>query len=85
MLRRSWSRWTDFLVILKPKTVVVWHRTDFRPYWRWRSRPRSGHPRITEDVRGLMQRLAEENTDWGAPRIHGELLKIGFVVSERSY
>jgi putative transposase len=83
-LRRFWSRWTDVLVIVKPETVVGWHRTGFRLYWRWRSRPRGGRPRITEEIRELIRRLASENPSWGAPRIHGELQKLGFVVAERT-
>jgi len=83
-LRRIWSRWADVLVIVKPETVVGWHRAGFRLYWRWRSRPRGGRAKITDEVRGLIRRLAEENPDWGAPKIHGELQKLGFVVSERS-
>ena len=83
-LRRSWSRWTDVLVIVKPETVIGRHRAGFRLYWRWRSRPRGGRPNITDEIRGLIRRLAEENPDWGAPKIHGELQKLGFVVSERT-
>ena len=83
-LRHFWSRWTDVLVIVKPETVIGWHRAGFRLYWRWRSRPRGGRPKITEEIRVLIRRLAQENPDWGAPRIHGELQKLGFVVSERS-
>ena len=83
-LRGSWSRWKEVLVIVKPETVIAWHRAGFRLYWRWRSRPRGGRPKITEEVRNLIRRLAEENTGWGAPRIHGELLKLGFSVSERT-
>jgi transposase InsO family protein len=79
-----WARWRDVLVIVKPETVVGWHRAGFRLYWRWRSRPRGGRPRITEDIGVLIRRLAEENPDWGAPKIHGELQKLGFVVSERT-
>jgi transposase InsO family protein len=71
-------------VIVKPETVVGWHREGFRLFWRWRSRPRGGRPKITDETRVLIRRLAEENPDWGAPRIHGELQKLGFVVSERS-
>ncbi len=84
MLRHCWSRWTDVLVIVKPETVVGWHRAGFRFFWRWRSRPHGGRPKITDEIRVLIRRLAEENPDWGAPRIHGELQKLGFVVSERS-
>jgi len=69
---------------VKPETVIGWHRADFRLYWRWRSRPRGGRPKITDEIRVLIRRLAEENPDWGAPKIHGELQKLGFVVSERS-
>jgi transposase InsO family protein len=83
-LLRFWSRWSDVLVVVKPETVVAWHRAGFHLYWRWRSRPRGGRPKITGEIRGLIRRLAEENPDWGAPKIHGELQKLGFVVSERS-
>ena len=69
---------------MKPDTVVVWHRAGFRLYWRWRSRPRGGRPKITEEIRALIQRLAQENPDWGTPKIHGELWQLGFVVSERT-
>ena len=83
-LRHLWSRWSHVLLIVKPETVISWHRAGFRLYWRWRSRPRGGRPKITEEIRVLIRRLAEENPDWGAPKIHGELQKLGFVVSERS-
>src|SRR5713101_5673465 len=82
--RQLWPRWSDVLLIVKPETVVRWHRAGFRLYWRWRSRQRGGRPRISEEMRTLIRRLAAENADWGAPRIHGELLKLGFHVSERS-
>jgi len=83
-LRQCWARWTDVLIIVKPDTVIGWHRTGFRLYWRWRSRPHGGRPKITEEIRVLIRRLAQENRDWGAPKIHGELQKLGLVVSERS-
>lgn len=67
-----------------PDTVTGWHRAGFRLYWRWRSRPRGGRPRITDEVRSLIQSLAAENPEWGVPKVHGELQKLGFVVSERS-
>jgi transposase InsO family protein len=72
------------LVIVKPETVVGWHRAGFRLYWRWRSRPRGGRPKITDEARALIRRMAEENATWGAPKIHGELLKLGFNISERT-
>src|SRR5262245_49179106 len=57
VLRAIWSRWKDALFIVKPETVVGWHRAGFRLYWRWKSRPRGGRPRITEEVRVLIRRL----------------------------
>ena len=83
-LRRLWSGWAEVLVVVKPETVVGWHRAGFRLFWRWRSRARWGRPKTIAEIRALIRRLAEENPTWGAPRIHGELLKLGFVVSERT-
>ena len=83
-LRHIWPRWSDVLVIVKPETVVGWHRAGFRLYWRWRSRPRGGRPKVSEEIRTLIRRMAAENSDWGAPKIHGELLKLGFEVCERT-
>ena len=70
MLRRLWPGWAEVLVIVKPETVVRWHRAGFRLYWRWRSRPPRGRPPIKGEIRRLVQRLATENPGWGAPRIH---------------
>ena len=85
LLRRSWSGWRDALAIVRPETVVRWHRRGFRLYWRWKSSPRRpGRPRVSVELRELVQRMGTENTGWGAPRIHGELLKLGFAVSERT-
>ena len=81
-LRRFWSRWAEVLVIVKPETVVGWHRAGFHLYWRWRSRPRGGRPKITSEIRALIRRMAEQNAGWGAPKIHGELQKLGSEVSE---
>ena len=83
-LRRVWPRWKDALVIVKPETVIGWHRAGFRLYWRWRSRPHCGRPGVAEEIRTVIRRMARENADWGAPKIHGELLKLGFVISERT-
>jgi len=84
-LRRWWSHWTEVLVFVKPETVVRWHRAGFRRYWTWLSpRGRRGRPRTGESLRALIRRMAMENAGWGAPRIHGELLMLGFVVSERT-
>jgi transposase InsO family protein len=84
VLRRVWSRWSELLVVAKPQTVVGWHRAGFRLFWRWRSRARSGRPKTTAETRALIRCLARENPSWGAPKIHGEVQKLGFVVSERT-
>ena len=84
-LRRWWSRWTEVLVFVKPETAVRWHRASFRRYWTWLSRRgRRGRPRKGESLCALIRRMAAENVGWGAPKIHGELLMLGFVVSERT-
>jgi putative transposase len=83
-LRTIWPRWSDVLLIVKRETVVGWHRAGFRLYWRWRSRPRGGRPKVSEQIRTLIRRMAIENRDWGPLKIHGELLKLGFAISERT-
>jgi hypothetical protein len=83
ILRRVWPRWRDALVLVQPATVARWHRNGFYRCWRRRSQ-RPGRPRIDSQCRGLIRRLAAENRLWGAPRIHGELLKLGIAVSERT-
>src|SRR5260221_11510742 len=72
------------LTITRPETLVRWHRAGFRCYWRWKSRPRGGRPQIDTELRGLVRRMSVENPLWGAPRIHGELLKLGFEVAQSS-
>ena len=84
ILRCFWPRWSDVLLIVKPETVLAWHRAGFRFYWRWRSRSRGGRPGITQELRDLITRLAKENPDWGAPKIHGERQKLGFTIAERT-
>ena len=85
LLRRGWSGWRDALVIVRPATVVRGHRHGFRLYWHWKSRRRwLGRPRVAAELRELVRQMARENTGWGAPRIHGELLKFGFEISERT-
>ena len=85
LLRRLWPAWRKVLVIVKPETVVGWHRAGFRLFWRIRSRPKSiGRPIIDAEVRAIIRRMVKENPTWGAPRIHGELLKLGLQISERT-
>src|SRR4029077_4011173 len=86
MVRRTWSRWREALVIVTPETVVGWHRAGFRLYWRWRSRHQkvAGRRPLRKELRDLIFRMVAENPTWGAPRIHGELLKLGFDISERT-
>ncbi len=82
-LRCGWRSWAQLLVIVEPDTVVKWHRELFRRYWARlsRRRPGPGRPRVDREIRELIRRMALEN-DWGAPRIHGELEKLGFTISE---
>ena len=70
------------VTIVQPETLVRWHRAGFRCYWRWRSRPQGGRPQIDTELRALIRQMSRENQLWGAPRIHGELLKLGFSVSQ---
>jgi transposase InsO family protein len=72
------------LTIIRPETLVRWHRVGFRCYWRWKSRPLGGRPQIDTELRALIRRMSTENQLWGAPRIHGELLKLGFAVAQSS-
>jgi putative transposase len=84
-LSQIWSCWADALVIVKPDTVVRWHRAGFRLFWRWKSRSRRpAESDVSAEVKQLIRRMAEANVGWGAPRIHGELLKLGIDVGERS-
>src|ERR1035438_477329 len=86
VVRRFWSEWRQALIVVTPETVVRWHRTGFRLYWRLISRVRKqvGRRRTPKEVRELIFRMVVENPTWGAPRIHGELLMIGFDLSERT-
>ena len=72
------------LTIIRPETLVRWHRAGFRQYWRWKSRALGGRPQIEAALRALIRRMSIENPLWGAPRIHGELLKLGFEVAQSS-
>jgi transposase InsO family protein len=81
LLSRRWSDWKEALIVVKPATVIKWHRAGFRRCWTWRSRPKGGRPAIDPEIRKLIKQMANANL-WGAPRIHGELLKLGIHVSE---
>ncbi len=82
MLSRLWAGWPTALVIVKPETVIAWHRRGFRLWWTWKSRCRLGRPTVPADVRTLIRRMAQANPRWGAPRMHGELLKLGIDVCQ---
>ena len=70
------------ITLVKPETVIRWHRRGFRTYWHWKSRRRGGRPNIDRELRDLIRRLSRENPLWGAPRIHGELLMMGIEVAQ---
>src|ERR1035437_6956684 len=84
VLRRLWTRWKEPLILVTPRSVVNWHRAGFRLYWNWLSRARQmgGRRPVSKEVRALIFRMAAENPTWGGPRIHGELLMLGFDLSE---
>jgi len=81
-LSRLWSGWRSCLMIVKPETVVRWHREGFRLYWRWKSRKKLGRPKTEAEIRALIRRMARENPTWGAPRIQSELALLGLTVAE---
>src|SRR5215475_7878296 len=81
-LYRRYPRILDALSIVKPETVVRWHRKGFTGYWRWKSHSPGGRPRIAREVRELIRRMSLENSLWGATKIHGELLKLGIAVAQ---
>jgi len=81
-LARRWRGWRSALQVVQPATVLAWHRHGFRLYWTWKSRHRIGRPAVSPDVRTLIRDMSTANPLWGAPRLHGELLKLGISVSE---
>jgi transposase InsO family protein len=86
LLRRLWNKWKDALIFVEPETVVNWHRKGFKLYWKFISRrgKQKEKKSIDKEIKRLIRQMAKENPIWGAPRIHGELLKLGFDVCERS-
>ncbi|CAB1063207.1 Mobile element protein [Olavius sp. associated proteobacterium Delta 1] len=78
ILSRFLSNWRQVLIVVKPETVVRWHKKGFKLFWRFKSRRKGpGRPPISSEIRDLVRRIAKANPLWGAPRIHGELLKLG--------
>ncbi len=85
LLSRVWSGWRSALDIVKPATAIAWHRKGFRLFWTWKIRHgRAGRPAVASEVRDLIRKMSRENPLWGAPHIHGELLKLGIEISETS-
>ncbi len=84
-LSEIWAAWRSTLVIVKPETVIAWHRQGFRLFWIWKIRHgQPGRPPVSKEARELIRKMSRENPLWGAPRIHGELLKLGIDIGETS-
>jgi len=84
-LCEAWSDWRSFLVVVRPETVISWHRKGFRLFWSWKvRRGQPGRPPVSKEIRQLIRRMSRDNPLWGAPRIHGELLKLGIDIGETS-
>ncbi len=81
-LYRRWPGVLDSIVVVKPDTVVRWHRLGFKAFWRWKSRGHAGRPRLSKEIEELIREVSLANPLWGAPRIHGELLKVGINVPQ---
>ncbi len=82
-LSRIWPQWKSALIVVKPETVIKWHRRGFKLYWRWKSRPsKVGRPRISKEIRDLLRQMSQENPTWGAPRIQSELKLLGFEIAD---
>jgi len=84
VVRHLWAGWRRHLVLVRPETVLRWHRRGWRLFWWWRSRRPTGRPRLPQEVRDLIRRLSAENRLWGSERIRGELLKLGISTSNGS-
>ena len=83
LLSRLWSGWADAVSVVQPATVIRWQRTGFKLFWTWKSRRHGpGRPAVAPEVRGLIRRMSKANPLWGAPRIHGELQKLGLEISQ---
>ncbi len=82
LITRLWPSLLAAAQVVQPETILRWHRAGFKAFWRWKSRKRAGRPKIDRSLRDLIQRMSKENPTWGAPRIHGELLMLGFEVAQ---
>ncbi len=83
LLSTIWTDWAEMLTIVKPETVIRWHRKGFRLYWTWKSRRTGkGRPAVALEIRELIRKMSRANPLWGAPRVHGELLKLGIEISQ---
>src|SRR5215472_12170674 len=81
-ITRIWPSLLDLSRVVKAETILRWHRCGFKAFWRWKSRHRPGRPKIDRELRDLIRQMSKDNPLWGAPRIHGELLKLGFELAE---
>jgi hypothetical protein len=81
-MTRLWPNLRGMAQVVQPETILRWHRAGFKVFWRWKSRNRAGRPKIDRGLRDLIQRMSRENPLWGASRIHGELLMLGFEVAQ---
>lgn len=81
-LCRSWNRWRESLLVVTPETVLRWHKQGFKYYGTWKCRRRGGRPAVPHDLRQLIRRMSRANPLWGAPRVHGELRKLGIDISQ---
>ena len=82
LMTKLWPNLVGMARVVQPETILRWHRLGFRVFWRWKSRNRAGRPKIDQDLRDLIRRISTENPLWGASRIHGELLMLGFEVAQ---
>jgi hypothetical protein len=81
-MTKLWPSLLGAAQVVQPETILRWHRAGFKVFWRWKSRNRAGRPKIDRGLRDLIQRMSRENLRWGASRIHGELLMLGFEVAQ---
>jgi hypothetical protein len=81
-MTKLWPSLLGVAQVVQPETILRWHRAGFKAYWRWKSRNRAGRPKIDRDLRDLIRRMSKENPLWGASRIHGELLMLGFQLAQ---